>query len=245
MANAPIGALVEGGPIADPAAEARREGGRRRRRRGRGGGNGPAGAERGEQRPAAATNGEHAGRPTDADDDSQLAFFPPPAEPSPSTWADDAEHADEPTPVHREPVHREPVQREPAPERFVMPAAFAEPEPVARPFASEPAPAPVARPHAPEPAPAPVARAIPPEPAPAPAPRRVVVPPVPVEPLALPSDSGLVLIETDRARAAPAPATDDSGKHAPAPRRTRPPRVEQRDEPLQMVETRKDAPPTA
>ena len=61
--------------------------------------------------------------------------------------------------------------------------------------------------------------------------------------LALPADSGLVLVETDRARAAPAPVADV--EPPPVPRRTRPPRVEVRDEPMQMVETRKDASPGA
>jgi hypothetical protein len=55
----------------------------------------------------------------------------------------------------------------------------------------------------------------------------------------LPPDSGLEIVET-RFRPAPQPESDT----APAgPRRVRPPRITIADEPLQIVETRKDATP--
>ena len=57
----------------------------------------------------------------------------------------------------------------------------------------------------------------------------------------LPADSGLELVETDRARAAPRPASAET--EAPRQRRVRPPKVELHDEPLEIIETRKDAPP--
>lgn len=57
----------------------------------------------------------------------------------------------------------------------------------------------------------------------------------------LPADSGLELVETDRSRASPRPASEEP--EAPRPRRVRPPKVELRDEPLEIIETRKDAPP--
>jgi hypothetical protein len=58
--------------------------------------------------------------------------------------------------------------------------------------------------------------------------------------LSVPSDSGLVLVETSStAAAAPEPETE-----VPAgPRRARRPRTQLPDEPLQIVETRKDQPP--
>jgi hypothetical protein len=59
--------------------------------------------------------------------------------------------------------------------------------------------------------------------------------------LSLPPESGLELVETRHA--APAPDADEAP--APRPRRARPKRVEIASEPLEMVETRKDAPPSA
>jgi hypothetical protein len=53
--------------------------------------------------------------------------------------------------------------------------------------------------------------------------------------LALPVDSDLVLVETRFA----APIEAEEEPEAPRPRRVRPPRVSVADEPLQMVETRK------
>jgi hypothetical protein len=64
------------------------------------------------------------------------------------------------------------------------------------------------------------------------------IPPVSLE---LPPDSGLVLIETQHRSA---PVIDEPVE--PRPKRVRPPRVAAPDEPLQMVETRKEnAPPAA
>jgi ribonuclease E len=61
--------------------------------------------------------------------------------------------------------------------------------------------------------------------------------------LDLPPESGLVLVETSHERASPS-AGDEA--EAPRPHRTRPPRAEVRDEPLQMVETtHKDSTPPA
>ena len=71
-------------------------------------------------------------------------------------------------------------------------------------------------------------------------PRARVVPDLPPVTLNLPPDSGLVLVETShRVEIA---LTDESA--APSgPRRARRPRVQAVEEPLQIVETRKDAPP--
>jgi hypothetical protein len=57
--------------------------------------------------------------------------------------------------------------------------------------------------------------------------------------MSLPPESGLELIET---RAKPAPVVEDAPSPTP-PRRVRPPRVQVADEPLQIVETRKEPPP--
>jgi hypothetical protein len=59
--------------------------------------------------------------------------------------------------------------------------------------------------------------------------------------LALPADSGLELVETRHA----APAELSTDESAPQPKRVRPPRAEVVSEPLEIVETRKDAAPTA
>jgi hypothetical protein len=58
--------------------------------------------------------------------------------------------------------------------------------------------------------------------------------------LRLPPDSELVLVETTH-RAEPQPQDEPM----PEPRRARRPRAVSTEEPLQMVETRKDAPPAA
>lgn len=78
------------------------------------------------------------------------------------------------------------------------------------------------------------------EPALPPVARRPVPEPVPVS-LALPPESGLVLVETVH-KAAPAPEPEAA---TAGPRRVRPPRVEIPAEPLQMVETHKENPPPA
>ena len=54
--------------------------------------------------------------------------------------------------------------------------------------------------------------------------------------LALPPDSGLILVETSH----PAPASTNLEPEAPRPKRVRPPRVEVANEPLEIVETRKE-----
>jgi hypothetical protein len=64
--------------------------------------------------------------------------------------------------------------------------------------------------------------------------------PTPVLPrvtMTLPPDSGLELVET---RFQPAPVAEDAP--VPATRRTRPPKVQIADEPLQIVETHKGPP---
>ena len=81
----------------------------------------------------------------------------------------------------------------------------------------------------PEPKPEPIAVA---------APRAIAdLPPVA---LSLPPDSGLVLVETSNTSA----MAPESEPDVPAgPRRARRPRTQLADEPLQIVETRKDQPP--
>ncbi len=61
--------------------------------------------------------------------------------------------------------------------------------------------------------------------------------------LELPADSGLVLIETRNEHIATKVA--DEVAEAPRPRRARPPRVQVAEEPLQLVETQKNTPPSA
>ena len=67
----------------------------------------------------------------------------------------------------------------------------------------------------------------------------VAVPPLS---LALPPGSPLELVET-RFRSAPAPEPETA--RPAGPRRVRPPRIDVAEEPLQIVETTKDAPPPA
>jgi hypothetical protein len=57
--------------------------------------------------------------------------------------------------------------------------------------------------------------------------------------MTLPPESGLELVET-RFKAVPMAEAEDS---PPGPRRVRPPRVQVAEEPLQIVETRKEPPP--
>jgi len=76
-----------------------------------------------------------------------------------------------------------------------------------------------------------------PESAAAPAAR--VIAELPPVSMSLPADSGLELVETvHRPLAAEPEATTPTG-----PRRARPPRVQIPEEPLQIVETRKEQPP--
>jgi len=72
------------------------------------------------------------------------------------------------------------------------------------------------------------------------APARYVPPPAPA-PYTLPPESGLELVET---RHVP-PASRDEAVDTSRPRRVRPPRVAIPEEPLEIVETRKEAPPAA
>jgi hypothetical protein len=59
---------------------------------------------------------------------------------------------------------------------------------------------------------------------------------LPTVSLTLPAGSDLVMVETTHHEVQPEPQTE-----APRPRRVRPPRVEVRSEPLELVETRSDA----
>ena len=93
--------------------------------------------------------------------------------------------------------------------------------------------------HDPSPQAAPVASEVPVDSVPRATPRPVVKPAIPELPpigLALPPDSGLILVETSH----PAPANIDMESEAPRPKRVRPPRVEAASEPLEIVETRKE-----
>jgi hypothetical protein len=65
------------------------------------------------------------------------------------------------------------------------------------------------------------------------------VPDLPPVRLSLPPDSGLVLVETSHA---PAAALDPEPEVPAGPRRVRRPRAQMIEEPLQIVETRKDQP---
>jgi len=240
-----------------------RDGTRRRRRRGRGGG--------GERAEGSAGNGDHGGREprsargesgseaprahdephaelerSSAPADTHDAYAPAASEPV----AHDAAH-DEPATTHREaPPRREAAARqqpaariepvtdhEPAvqPERAEHHEPATHHEPAAR---HEPAvrqePAVQREGAAPAAAKPESARA---KPAAAPAAPRHFEPVA----LSLPPESGLELVETRHA--APAPDADEAP--APRPRRARPKRVEIASEPLEMVETRKDAPPSA
>jgi len=60
--------------------------------------------------------------------------------------------------------------------------------------------------------------------------------------MTLPPESGLELIET-RSKGTPTPEAESAP--APGPRRVRPPRVVIAEEPLQIVETRKESSPPA
>jgi hypothetical protein len=70
-----------------------------------------------------------------------------------------------------------------------------------------------------------------------PKPQPVAVPPIA---LALPPDSNLELVET---RFKPVPLPEAESERPAGPRRVRPPRVDVAEEPLQIVETRKDERP--
>lgn len=117
-----------------------------------------------------------------------------------------------------------------APVRTAEPMPAAEPIRPSQPASVEPAAAPAPSPRVAEPA-----RPAPPPAVPRPLPS---LPPVALE---LPPDSNLQLVET---RFKPAPVPEAEPELPVGPRRVRPPRVEVREEPLQIVETRKgDQPP--
>lgn len=67
-------------------------------------------------------------------------------------------------------------------------------------------------------------------------------PPVPTVSRELPPDSDLVLVET---RAAVTSPSEEGDTPATKPKRVRPPRAEITAEPLEMVETQKEPPPSA
>ena len=213
-APAPIAAEAARPAALGAGAEEHREGGSRRRRgrRGRGG-------ERAERPPRE----EAAGTPRDESPGEIERPVPqaavstaPPFESAPAEAA-----SVPPTPALAEAVP--------------MPAR----ERATEPFASSPPPAtePIvvaarrveAVPVEPPPVPEPVMSSVPSVPA------RHEPAPVPKVSLALPPDSGLVLVETRFA----APPAEEPESEMPRPRRVRPPRVALAEEPLQMVETRK------
>jgi hypothetical protein len=136
--------------------------------------------------------------------------------PSPQHWPS------EPAPVAPTASHLDPVAVE-APR-----APVAESTHVTSPFVAEPTPPPAME----------VARAETPRgPVPAPVPRQVErAAPTPV---ALPPTSDLVMVET---RFTATTASETEAPAAPRPRRERRPTTTLPDEPLQMVETRKDQP---
>ncbi len=114
--------------------------------------------------------------------------------------------------------------REVAPAREAAPTPVAERQPVVAPsIPVESRPEPKSEPK--------------PEPKPYVAPR--VIPELPPVSLSLPPDSGLELVETKQA----APLVYATEAVPAAPRRVRPPRVAVAEEPLQIVETRKEQPP--
>jgi ribonuclease E len=214
-------------PAPGPGTESREGGNRRRRgRRGRG--------------------GDRADRPLEQDDDMSGALHTADV-PSPSV-ADVVSLVAEaaPVPETTTPVVREPrpprAPREPRPPREARPSRE---QPVIAPLELD---APAVLPLPMEAAPSsPILQEVHPESRPrepvetltAPAPP--VAAPMPPVQLALPADSGLELVETRHA----APAELSTDESAPQPKRVRPPRAEVVSEPLEIVETRKDAAPTA
>ncbi|MGE5089083.1 MAG: Rne/Rng family ribonuclease [Candidatus Levyibacteriota bacterium] len=201
---------AEGAGAPVTGAEERREGGRRRRGR-RG-----RGGERGER--AAPEAGGTA----------------PAAEAMPAFEASSTEPA---APVASTAVTEAPQQAAvpyvaPPVPMVATPAEAPVKEPA--PSVAEPVEAPMPSPAAPVEAPAPAgarAAAIAPR-----APSPAAAAPAPTVSLALPPDSDLVLVETRHA----APAAEAEEAPVQRARRTRPPRVSLPDEPLQIVETRKE-----
>ncbi|MCC7040403.1 MAG: Rne/Rng family ribonuclease [Burkholderiales bacterium] len=244
----------------DAASADTRDGHRRRRgRRGRGGDR----DERNGQDAPAATTGSDAAPGADVADvaagapetiDAKPAPAPrearEPRAPRPPRENRDAREPREPRP----PRERRPATAEPAADA-VSPASgsgTATPDDATGAHAVAPAAPPVtvdaveretepaapalapADPAAPAPtAPVPAAAAV----APDIAPPAVAIPPIAAT---LPADSGLVLVETTHV----APPVSEEVE-APRQRRTRPPRVTVADEPLEIVETRKEPPAAA
>jgi len=217
--GAPGAFTAQAGPEGD---DARQEGSRRRRgRRGRGG-----------DRPERADRPPQGSRPTT-----------------------DAAPAEEVAPMQSAPDARTPASIEIA--REITPSAGEAAPPVAASATSFAAPAQADS----VPEPAPRRAPEPPAVAPVDSPREIeptpiayvasvmntqglarnapAIPPVTRE---LPPESGLVLVET---RSASTPASEEETPVTPRPRRVRPPRAEIAAEPLQIVETHKDAPPQA
>ena len=210
-----------------PEVDERREGGRRRRgRRGRGG-------ERSDRPP-------HADRPAQGASDAPLS--PPQlSEAAPAPGHPPTMQPIAPARAFEQPLTaQEPIVLRPemAPSELAPPA-LTEAEPTARVHVEPPAP-----PHAESLAgsePTPIAFVASVMQAEAPTvPRNT--PPIPPVSRELPPDSDLVLVET---RFAPAPASEDDTAKAPRQRRSRPARSETAVEPLEMVETHKEPPPSA
>jgi ribonuclease E len=214
------GAIPVGPPQGGPGAEAREGNRRRRGRRGRGGADRP-------ERAGEAGEGQVAGEdgvPNVAEAVSMVA-------------ASEFALAPDQPPIAKEPrAPREPrpprearEQRAPRPPREPIASSTEVPAAAAQPVAALPAPKET------EPVPTPVA-AERTEPARAASRPTPVIPPVP---LILPPDSGLELVETRHK----APAPVDELPEAPRPKRVRPPRIDAPSEPLEIIETRKDATP--
>ena len=238
---------TQGPPGAPPQAGAAdtREGGSRRRRGRRG---------RGGDRADRADNGE-AGGAQDASADNApsvtdvvgMVAETPATEGAPVREARPPKPPREPRPPREQREPREPREvrepREPRAPREGADAQASLPVPAQNLLPIE-APAQSTLPIEP-PAPAAI-----PAPAPAPAPREIraapaqpvappVVPNIPPIALTLPPESNLVLVETSRA----APPAEEP--EAPRPKRTRPPKVEIKSEPLEIIETRKEPPSPA
>ena len=209
---------------ATPTGDAQREGSRRRRgRRGRGGER----AERGQGATSEApdTGVESAAEtvaPVEARSDEVPAEAPVATQaslqwPAEQPVAAPSMPAEPAAPTSR--VHQAVERVAEEPKEIPAPAPYVAPQPPAETLAVPAVMPPVA------------------EPAPAP---RVEQPrveqPAPVVPLTLPPDSDLVLVETRHA----APAPDVEEAPVERPRRARPPRVSIPEEPLQIVETRKE-----
>ncbi|HEY1329231.1 MAG TPA: Rne/Rng family ribonuclease [Casimicrobiaceae bacterium] len=207
------GVLTEPAPGASAAHEERREGGRRRRGR-RGRGGDRAERAGGGEAGIAAAVGEATHEP--ADEPTHEA-----AKPEQPVALESPRHAmvydslAAPAPREEAGVEGTPVRNETQAEDRPRPA----PEVIVNAFREQPA-TPAQRPQE----------------APRVTPQDVEIPPIA---LTLPAGSGLELVETTHRVEMDALEEEE----APKPRRARPPRVELPNEPLELVETRKDAAP--